>query len=154
VITATVIPAQQLTTTTDTYVDGHADSSTDATRSKTDTFGYLVDGKLTSKSVESSQIAERNDDCFEKCGKGTVTYKNVESRANNCDCHSFDNEQAGCDADCLDDFECVDPDQDIEDRINVHIRQSISDVLSQIVETAICGSMKHVIDLDDNEQTD
>jgi hypothetical protein len=83
-----------------------------------------------------------------------VEHHNCGNSAHDCQCDSFDNEQTGCDADCLTDFACVDPDQDIEDRINGHIRKTISDVLSQIVETAICGSMKHTIDLDDNEHTD
>ena len=45
-----------------------------------------------------------------------------------------------------------DPDTDIEDRVNAQIRKSISDVLSQIVEKAICGSLKDTVQLDDAEK--
>ena len=45
----------------------------------------------------------------------------------------------------------TDPDVDIEERVNSQIRKTISEVLSQIVEEAICGSVKQTVNLEDGE---
>lgn len=50
------------------------------------------------------------------------------------------------------DFAVKNPDADIERRINHQIRKTISNVLSEIVEKAICGSLSHTVDLDDDER--
>jgi hypothetical protein len=146
-----------LVTTTDTTVTGAQTSCDTARRCRHDTFGYLVDGKLSSVAVDCKQEAELADDCFEECGLGTISYENSAhhccAQSGDCDCTSFEDAEEGiCGPDCMSNFACVDPDQDIENRINHEIRKTISDVLSEIVETAICGSMKHTIDLDEAEE--
>lgn len=151
----TTIPAQILTTTKDTCVTGHQCIDHDGKRCRQDTFGYLVDGQLSSIAVDCNQEAECEDDCFESCGLGCIQYDDHQcgSCCHGCGCDEFqDADKAVCGEDAMTDFTTVNPDEDIERRINHHIRKTISNVLSEIVEKAICGSMKHTIDLDDEEE--
>lgn len=160
-VQTTVIPQQVLTTEKHTCLKGHQENEHCSDNCRFDTFGYMVDGHLQSVAVDCNQEAECDNDSFRECGLGCVTYDNKAEGGCRRGCNSGCNDNSDCEGfedsfedlnggdNAMEKFTKVDPEKDVENRINHHIRKTISDVLSQIVEKAICGSLQHTISIDD-----
>lgn len=149
-----------LTTNQTTATTGNFCQASAGARVRNDTEAFEVSGNFRSNKydVQEEMISEAS--AFVGCGTGCAKYAEHEGThpVEACDCNLI----SSSDMLNLEDMDCnckifnderhqakklinVDPEEDVELRINKQIEKSIADILSEIIQNALHQSMEDVI---------
>lgn len=157
--TKTIIPQLELTTDSETTQTGSACVCSHGCRSRHDNYCYEVDGCLSATGTECADSGDYFNTCIDECGDGSVNYNDYYSTTccppvtdTNEGCGRFVDATAGLtrSPDAIERIIHVNPEADVEAKINRHIRKTLSDVLSQIVQGVFTEAFERTIDIDDD----
>ena len=155
----TVVPAQILQSDQKTTTSGNFCQASAGARVRNDTEAFEVSGNFRSNKFDVQEEMVSEATAFVGQGTGCAKYAQHEGNhpVNACDCNLISssdmlNLDQDCDCKIFKDerhqakkFINVDPEQDVEMRINKQIEKSIADILSEIIQNALHQSMEEVI---------
>ncbi len=154
-----IIPAQTITSSVSTATTGNFCQDSAGARRRNDTEAFEVSGNFRRNNFDCQEEMISQASCFVADGTGSAGYFSQEGMhpvdASDCniisthdmldfdqnnDCHIFNEDRHKPKRHIN-----VDPEQDVETRINKQIEKSISDILSEIIQNALQQSMEDVI---------
>jgi len=142
-----------LNATNTSHVESH--SNTNVTQNE----NWNVTGSLTNQRYEVYQSCNQRQDNFTGSGQRSSAYTAADDDWNfdECDCHPINGRRAGEVNDQLDGEEScgenhrqsvVNPDDDLNKRINAQVQKTISDILSEAINRCISTSLHGCIDVE------
>lgn len=164
-VSATVIPALIATTETTGFGVDAAQSESSSNREEHGTFSTLLTGTLSADVYECQQnFNARDDDLYGLLEGDFNKYENENFHpVNACECilneprDFLDIDGSGrathfCETGCIDGIiNELDPDVDVENRINAQIHKTIGDILSTILKDSISTALSDAISLEDSD---
>lgn len=90
---------------------------------------------------DAQYSSEEGEHSINPCDCNTISSQDLLDLDDSCDCRIFENKRK-------DVQDIADPEADVEEKINLQIRQTIADVLSEIVQNVFHQSFEEVIQLE------
>lgn len=154
-----VIPAQILNTNVATETNGNFCQASAGARKRNDTEAFDVSGSFRRNKFDCQEEMTTEASVFIGDGTGCASYYSHEGMhpVDACDCNVISTEdmldfEQECDCRIFNEdrhkpkkFITVDPEEDVEMRINKQIEKSIGDILSEIVQNAFQQSFEDVV---------